>query len=82
MGLGLTSRLLPQGSSLFLRQSFLAAPVRAALLGQGDAFALSLADQGALELGEGPTDSIELAIGESSPVKTRPSFKNSMRTPR
>ncbi len=82
--LGLAGRRsLPQGSSLLIGQGFLAAPVRATLLGQGDALTLPLADQGALELSEGPiTDSIRLAIGESSPVNTRPSFRNSMRTPR
>ncbi len=45
---------LPQGSSLLIGQGFLAAPVRATLLGQGDALTLPLADQGALELSEGP----------------------------
>ncbi len=65
-------------ASLLIGQGFLAAPVRATLLGQGDALTLPLADQGALELSEGPiTDSIRLAIGESSPVNTRPSFRNS-----
>lgn len=76
MDLGLTSRPVPQSSSLFLRQSFLATLVRAALLGQDNAFALSLADQGTLELGEGPiTDGISLTTGESSPV-VKLSFKS------
>nr|AYU67961.1 hypothetical protein D0358_00092 [Escherichia coli] len=53
--LGLAGRRsLPQGSSLLIGQGFLAAPVRATLLGQGDALTLPLADQGALELSEGP----------------------------
>lgn len=53
--LGLAGRRsLPQGSSLLIGQGFLAASVRASLLGQGYAFALPLTDQGALELGEGP----------------------------
>ncbi len=53
--LGLTCRRpLPQGNSLLVGQGLLAAPVRAALLGQGDTLALPLTDQSALELSEGP----------------------------
>ncbi len=55
--LGLAGRRsLPQGSSLLIGQGFLAAPVRATLLGQGDALTLPLADQGALELSKGSHD--------------------------
>ena len=49
-------RPLPQRDGLIVGESFLAAPVSTALLGQGDALALPLADQGALELGKGPHD--------------------------
>jgi len=47
---------LPQFGDLFGRQCFLTAPVGSALLGERDAFALPLADQGALEFGERPHD--------------------------
>ena len=70
--LGLAGRRsLPQGSSLLIGQGFLCGPGTRHAAWQGDALTLPLADQGALELSEGPiTDSIRLAIGESSPVNT------------
>jgi hypothetical protein len=71
-----------QFGNLFTVQGFLSASVGSALLGERDAFALPLADQGPLELGERAHDSIRFAIGESSPVKVRLSLTNSMRTPR
>jgi hypothetical protein len=43
-------------SFLASRQGLLAAPVGAPLLGQGDALALALPDQVALELGDGAQD--------------------------
>ncbi len=55
-------------------RSFLAAPVRATLLGQGDTHAAARGS-GALELSEGFTDSIRLAIGESLASERRPSFR-------
>jgi hypothetical protein len=56
--------------------------IGAPLLGQGDAFALTLMDQCPLELGKAPiTDKRRLAIGESSPVKVSCSLTNSIRTP-
>ena len=62
----------------FRRESLFPAFVCAALLGQGDAFPLAFPDEGAFEFGEGTmTESMRLAMGESSPVKTRLSLTNS-----
>lgn len=72
-----------QLGNLFAVQRFLSSPVGTALLGQHDSLALAFADQCALELRKAPmTDSIKLAIGESSPVNASPSLTNSIRTPR
>lgn len=64
-------------------ERLLPALVDAALLGQGNAFALAFPAQGPLEVGEGTHDgSIRFAMGESSPVKTGCSLRNSNCTPR
>ena len=61
----------------------LAAPVGPALPSQRDALAFPLPEQGPLEHDEGPmTDSMRSTTGESSPVKARFSWTNSMLTPR
>lgn len=71
-----------QFGDLLRCQGALAPLVGATPLGQGDALALAFSDQGAFELGEGSmTESIRVAAGESSPVKTRCSSRNSTRTP-
>lgn len=52
-----------------IAQRFLSAPVGPALLGQRNPFALTLADQARSNSAKNPnTDSIRLAIGESSSV--------------
>jgi hypothetical protein len=54
----------------------------AALRGQGDALPLAFPDDGASESGESAHDGEhEIGLGESWPVKTRPSLTNSTRTP-
>ncbi|MDQ0618181.1 hypothetical protein QFZ33_002205 [Arthrobacter globiformis] len=66
----------------FRREGLFPPFVDAALLGQGDAFPLPLPNQGAFDSAKAPmTESIRLAMGESSPVKTRLSLTNSTRTP-
>jgi hypothetical protein len=54
----------------FRRENLLPPFVGAALLGQGDAFALSLPYEGPFEFSESPmTESMRFAMGESSPVR-------------
>ena len=53
-----------------------------ALFGQGDAFLLAFPDRERSNSAKAPmTESIRFAMGESSPVKTRCSLRNSIRTP-
>jgi hypothetical protein len=69
----------PQLARLLGPECLPASTVGPAGPGQGDPFALAFPDRGPFELGEAPmTERIRFAMGESSPVKTRCSLRNSI----